>query len=180
MGLTYVGDVVWGTECVEDGTNGSVRINGARWDGVKMMLVWWFVVRERALTMVRWVGEESYGGGWDGSVRINGTRLKLWLCGWVLIGVNADEFGVKNAEVLMRGRDQTLHRYVTPGGPISVFKIITILPLRNVVCCFKRGRRWFQKHHFKNRIFNNVFQTTLNTDTWPNAYFYFWTPVFSV
>ena len=56
-----------------------------------------------------------------------------------MIGVNADGFGMKRVEVLMRGRDQTLQKYVTPGGPISVFKIITVLPLRNVVCCFKRG-----------------------------------------
>ena len=58
-----------------------------------------------------------------------------------MIGVNADGFGMKRVEVLMKGKDQTLQKYVTPGGPISVFKIIMVLPLRNVVCCFKRGRR---------------------------------------
>ena len=38
---------------------------------------------------------------------------------------------------------------------------------------FKKGHGRFQKALFRNHIFNNSFQATLNTNMLPNACFYF-------
>ena len=78
----------------------------------------------------------------------------------------------------MRGRELNtdMSHQVVP----TVFEGINGTAMGNVVCCLKRGHGWFQKASFKNHIFNNNFQATLNTNMLQNACFYFWTLVFSV
>ena len=96
--------------------------------------------------------------------------LKKLVC-VCLIKKKADIYPIQNkffylmrADGLKRGRGLTRICYIK-WSP-RCLKVFTILPFpikKNVVYCLKRGHGWFQKISFKNYIFNNNFQATLNT-----------------
>ena len=75
---------------------------------------------------------------------------------------------------LMRGRElNTDTSYqVVPMVFEGIYSTATSYQ-KNVVCCLKQGHGWFQKASFKNYIFNNNFQATLNTDMLPNVWLFF-------
>ena len=120
------------------------------------------------VSYVKWVDERCW---WE---RVNALLLMGESCWSMLMFCRFGVLKMRAETNLMRRRDERkdLSYQVGPTGFESIYSAAT----RSVVYCLKIGPRWFQKASFKNHIFNNIVQTTLNIDTLPNTcfFFFFW------
>ena len=125
MGLTYVGDALWGRECLKEATDRSVRKvmawMGLRWLWCsnllwerKLSLVLWDGLVRRVMAQSMWVMALGEMGQWE----VLMGELKLWSW-WVRVLINVNAHRIQRIEHEGRGSDErkrTKHRCVTSGG----------------------------------------------------------------